>query len=184
MNIIGTISDNNGHLENISDYDQIINGIYLFNAGKTTNFTFMITCHDFSNSEIENINAINTRTKLIDRVTEIQKIGGEFKFKTMDDSICRNNFILIDSYLPSIMASILLEGNKGGSKDLKVLTEIIASKNPMEYDMTHNHKYYECKVKNFLVASALGMIPHTPWNGKYEANGGYIVGSSNNVQLI
>lgn len=50
--------------------------------------------------------------------------------------------------------------------------------------MTHNHKYYECKVKNFLVASALGMIPHTPWNGKYEANGGYIVGSSNNVQLI
>lgn len=26
-----------------------------------------------------------------------------------------------------------------------------------------------------LVASALGMVPHTPWNGKYDANGGYLV---------
>ena len=83
-------------------------------------------------------------------------------FKNMDDPICRNNFILIDSYLPSIMAAILLEGNQGGSKDLKILTEIIASKNPMRYDMTNNQKYYECKIKNLLVASALGMVPHTP----------------------
>ena len=41
--------------------------------------------------------------------------------------------------------------------------------------MSHNQKYYEHKVKNFLVASALGMVPHTPWNGKYDANGGYLV---------
>ena len=146
----------------------------LFNAGKTTNFTFMVKGHDFSNSEIAIINALKTRTKFIDRVTKIQEMGGEFIFKNMDDPICRNNFILIDSFLPSIMAAILLEGNQGGRKDLKMLTEIIASKNPMRYDMTHNQKYYECKVKNLLVASALGMVPQTPWNGKYEANGGYL----------
>ena len=58
---------------------------------------------------------------------------------------------------------------------MKHLTEKIAAKNPLEYDMSHNHKYYECKVKNFLVASALGMVPHTPWSGKYEANGGYLI---------
>ena len=147
----------------------------LFNAGKTTNFTFMVKGHDFSNSEIAIINALKTRTKFIDRVTKIQEMGGEFIFKNMDDPICRNNFILIDSFLPSIMAAILLEGNQGGRKDLKMLTEIIASKNPMRYDMTHNQKYYECKVKNLLVASALGMVLDTPWNGKYEANGGYLV---------
>ena len=122
----------------------------LFNAGKTTNFTFMVKGHDFSNSEIAIINALKTRTKFIDRVTKIQEMGGEFIFKNMDDPICRNNFILIDSFLPSIMAAILLEGNQGGRKDLKMLTEIIDSKNPMRYDMT-------------------------PWNGKYEANGGYLV---------
>ena len=68
-----------------------------------------------------------------------------------------------------------MQGNQGGSKDLKALTEIISERNPMNYDMAYKQKYYEHKVKNFLVASALGMVPHTPWNGKYEANGGYLV---------
>lgn len=147
----------------------------LFNAGKTTNFTFNVTGYDFSDAEIAAVNAIDTRTKVIDRILKIQETGGVLSFKAMDDTICRDNFILIDSCLPSIMASILLEGNQGGSKDLKALTEKIALRNPMGYDMAHSHKYYEFKVKNFLVASALGMVPHTTWNGKYEANGGYLV---------
>ena len=45
--------------------------------------------------------------------------------------------------------------------------------------MIHDQKYYEYKVKNFLTASALGMVPHTPWNGRYEANGGYLVVKDN-----
>ncbi len=147
----------------------------LFNAGRTTNFTYTITGHKFSVDETKTINAINSRQKFIDRVIKIQDLGGKFEFKEMDDSICRNNFVLIDSCLPSIMAEILLQGNQGGSKDLKALTEIISERNPMNYDMAYNQKYYEHKVKNFLVASALGMVPHTPWNGKYEANGGYLV---------
>lgn len=147
----------------------------LFNAGKTTNFTFAVTGHKFTQNEIAAVNAINTKNKIIDRVLAIQKRGGQLEFLEMDDDICRNNFVLIDSCLPKIMADILLEGYQGGSKDLKVLTEIIAERNPIGYDMTHNQKYYEHKVKNFLVASALGMVPHTPWNGKYDANGGYLV---------
>ncbi len=147
----------------------------LFNAGKTTNFTFSVSGHEFSQNEVTAVNAINTKNKIIDRVLAIQKYGGKLGFLEMDDDICRNNFVLIDSCLPQIMADILLEGYQGGSKDLKVLTEIIAARNPVGYDMSHNQKYYEHKVKNFLVASALGMVPHTPWNGKYDANGGYLV---------
>lgn len=147
----------------------------LFNAGKTTNFTFSVTGHEFSQNEIAAINAINTKNKIIDRVLAIQNYGGQLEFLEMDDDICRNNFVLIDSCLPLIMADILLEGYQGGTKDLKALTEFIADRNPVGYDMSHNQKYYEHKVKNFLVASALGMVPHTPWNGKYDANGGYLV---------
>ena len=151
----------------------------LFNAGKTTNFTYEITGHKFSYDEISAINSIETRQKFIDRVLGIQNLGGGFVFSEMDDPICRNNFVMIDSCLPSIMAEILLEGNQGGSKEMKNLTEIIAERNPMGYDQKHNQKYYEHKVKNFLVASALGMVPHTPWNGKYDANGGYLVVKDN-----
>lgn len=147
----------------------------LFNASKATNFTFKVTGHDFTDEEIIAINNIETRYKYIDRVAGIKNLGGKFEFKEMDNAVCRNNFILIDSCLPTIMASILLEGYQGGNKDLKGLTEIIAERNPIGYDMSHNQKYYEHKVKNFLVASALGMVPKTPWNGKYDANGGYLV---------
>ncbi|MBP3834705.1 MAG: HpaII family restriction endonuclease [Prevotella sp.] len=154
---------------------QLGNDSTLFNAGKTTNFTYAITGYNFSDAEIESINAINTRQKFIDRIVRIQSLGGMLVFKEMDDPICRNNFILIDSYLPLIIAEILLQGYQGGSKDLKTLTEIVAEKNPIGYDMSYHQKYYEHKVKNFLVASALGMVPHTPWNGKYDANGGYLV---------
>lgn len=158
---------------------QLGNDSTLFNAGKTTNFTYAVTGHVFSDNEIDSINAIETRQKFIDRVVSIQNMGGKFEFKEMDDMICRNNFILIDSCLPLIMAEILLQGNQGGSKDLKTLTEIISARNPLGYDMTYHQNYYEHKVKNFLVASALGMVPHTPWNGKYDANGGYLVVKDN-----
>ena len=151
----------------------------LFNAGKTTNFTYLIKGHDFTDAEIFSINSINTKNKLIDRVLRIQKLGGTFNFIGMDDPICRNNFVLIDSCLPKIMAEILLQGYKGGKKELKTITENVAARNPIGYDMAYNHKYYEHKVKNFLVASALGMVPHTPWNGKYDANGGYLVVKDN-----
>lgn len=147
----------------------------LFNAGKTTNFTYKITGHHFSDAEISEINGITTRQKFIDRVRAIVNMGGVFKFMQMDDPICRNNFVLIDSYLPCIMAEILLECYQGNTKYLKEITEVIASRNPIGYDTTYNHKYYEHKVKGLLVASALGMVPHTPWSGQYDANGGYLV---------
>lgn len=175
MNSIGTVSKNNGPAESFTDISVIASRNYLFNAGKTTNFTYAITGHKFSDAEIASINAIDTKQKFIDRVVGIQNMGGKFEFKEMDNTICRNNFILIDSCLPTIMAAILLEGFQGQGRALKALTEKIAERNPIGYDMSYNQKYYEHKVKNFLVAVALGMKPKTPWNGIYEANGGYLV---------
>lgn len=154
---------------------QLGNNSSLLNAGKTTNFTFAVTGHDFSNEEIDTINSINTHAKIRDRISEIKRLGGKFKFKAMDDAICRNNLILIDSCLPQIIAEILLESNLGGTKNLKEITDIITLQNPLNYDTTYHHQFYEHKVKNFLVATALGMVPHTPWNGKFQANGGYLV---------
>lgn len=151
----------------------------LFNASKKTNFTFAVKGHNFTDEEIKEINLIESKNKLIDRVDKIQNLGGTFEFEKMDDPTCQNNFVMIDSFLPKIMAEILLESYRGGSKDLKRITEKITERNPMGYDMENNQKYYEHKVKNFLVASALGMIPHIPWNGMYDANGGYLVVKEN-----
>lgn len=147
----------------------------LFNASKTTNFTYEIQGHTFSVEEITTVNSIATKYKIGDRLKEIMRLGGTLHFVGIDDNICRNNFILIDSCLPQIMGDILLERFLSNRKRVKDLTEIVSGNNPIGYDMSYNQKYYEHKVKNFLVAAALGMMPHTPWNGTYEANGGYLV---------
>lgn len=147
----------------------------LFNAGKTTNFTYAIEGHEFTDEEMAKINAIDTKKKIIDRVAVIHNVGGKFVFKKIDDIICNNNLVLIDSSMPNILSEILLEAYQGENKNIRELTEIIVKRNPLNYNMEYNQKYYEHKIKNFLVASALGMVPHTPWNGHYEANGGYLV---------
>lgn len=154
---------------------QLGNSSTLLNAGKTTNFCYRIKGCQLTDSEIRRINSISTRQKILDRVTSIVENHGILEYIGMDDKTFENNLILIDSFLPQIIAAILAQCYSTGIYDLKRNTEDIARINPMRYDTSHNHQYYEHKIKNLLVASALGMVPHTPWNGLYDANGGYLV---------
>ena len=153
---------------------QVGNDSTLLNAGKTTNVCYRIADCDLMEKEIESINEINTRQKILDRTKAILR-KGTLKYVGMDDTTFQNNLVLIDSFLPQIVAEILLQGYSTGEYDLRKNTEEVSKRNPMHYDTSDNHAYYEHKIKNLLVASALGMVPHTPWNGKYDANGGYLV---------
>ena len=80
----------------------------------------------------------------------------------MDDAICYNNFVLIDSCLPHIMANILVESNQANTKNLKEVTEQVATINPLNYDTTYNQQFYTHKVKNFFSGSC-------SWNGSSYA---------------
>ncbi len=151
----------------------------LLNAGKTTNFCYRINGCSLSENEIVEINNIDSRQKILDRVNEIIRRDGSLQFVGLDDSTFQNNLVLIDSLLPQIIAEILLKCYSTGEYGLKENTVEIAKSNPLNYDMSNGHAYYEHKLKNLLVASALGMVPHTPWSGKYDANGGYLVVKSN-----
>lgn len=154
---------------------QVGNNSTLLNASGSTNFCFRIDgCH-LSDDEISTINNIETKQKILDRVQNVIKKNGSFKFVGMDDHIFCNNLVLIDSMLPRIVAEILLNYYSKGENDLKINTSMVTKTNPLHYDIKDNHPYYEHKIKNLLVASALGMVPHTTWTGKYDANGGYLV---------
>ena len=52
----------------------------LLNAGKTTNFIYEIVGANLSESQIEQINSIATRSKIMDRIIQIQKKGAQFNF--------------------------------------------------------------------------------------------------------
>lgn len=147
----------------------------LLNAGITTNFIYQILGFNGDKSDIKRINAINTKSKIKDRLNEVQKLGGKLKYYSLEKDIFKNNLVLIDSSLPAILAEVTKDFFIGHESTTKGLTEEISSKNPLSYDTQFSHKFYEYKIKRFLTDVALGMTPSKVWGGVYDATGGYLI---------
>lgn len=147
----------------------------LLNAGETANFVYEICDISLTGEDVTRINEIQSKQKLKDRVSEIYKLGGRLKFVKTQRAIFQNNLTLVDSMLPCLLAELLLLSQETGTSQLSDLVNGLESRNPLGFDSTNDHKYYEYKIKRFLVDVALGLMPGKVWNGIYEATGGYIV---------
>ena len=64
----------------------------LLNASGATNFTYRVEGYNFSDEEIEKINAINTRTKIIDRVEAIWHTNARLVFDKVDNATFQDAF--------------------------------------------------------------------------------------------
>ena len=148
----------------------------LLNASKATNFNFKIVGVELSDEEISAINSINPkRNKVIERFNAIINKGALLVFDKVDNTTFKNNLIMLDGDLPTIIANSLLEQLKTGISTLEELSTKIAETNPLKYDEEHASLFYAYKIKHLLTSVALGMMPATAWNGKFDANGGYLV---------
>ncbi|MDD4847993.1 MAG: HpaII family restriction endonuclease [Bacteroidales bacterium] len=147
----------------------------LLKAGKTTNFIYDIQNVSLSASQIETINQIDSSSNIKDRISEIERLGGQLQYKTMEREIFKNNLTLIDSLLPNILADYLQIYFSTGLSSIKQITRKLEDENPLQFDTTNKHKYYEYKIKRFLVDVALGLMPSKVWDGKYDATGGYLI---------
>ncbi|MEG0835937.1 MAG: HpaII family restriction endonuclease [Christensenellaceae bacterium] len=148
----------------------------LLNASKATNFNFKIEDVSLSDEDIANINSLNpTRNKVIDRVNAIKDKGGRLVFDKVDNPTFRNNLVMLDGDLPAIIAHLLLEQLNSGISTLMELAEKLTENNPLNYDVAQNLPFYVYKIKHLLTSAALGMMPATAWNGRFDANGGYLV---------
>jgi hypothetical protein len=147
----------------------------LLNAGRTTNFIYKINNLNLTEKQIVQINNIDTRSKIKDRIDKIKELKGKLKFEKLESSVFGNNLILIDSALPTIISEILgLFFTSNLSKISDLVTEI-STKNPIGYNLDNNHPFYSYKVKRFLTDIALGMMPSKVWTGELDATGGYLV---------
>ncbi|WBX76375.1 HpaII family restriction endonuclease [Tenacibaculum ovolyticum] len=147
----------------------------LLNAGKTTNFIFKISNLKLTQSEIEDVNSISSRSKIMDRINFVLKSNGQFDFVKTEKKIFSNNLILIDSKLPEILSQIIYEFYSSKKSSVFDLVENTNSKNPLKFDNSNEHKFYEYKIKKFLTDIALGMMPSKVWTGQYDATGGYLI---------
>ena len=152
----------------------------LFNPGNTTNFIFEITGENIVSLDINRINQIYTKPKIANRIDKIKNSGFVLKFVGIESKMLKLNLQLIDSDLPEILAELLLL--KYSLKGISLLSNLsvqLAESNPLNFDLTLKHPFYEYKIKNFLTDCALGMTPATKWTGKYNATGGIIIVKEN-----
>lgn len=141
----------------------------LLNASGATNFVYEV--RGISDEDMERINAIDTKTKILDRVADIMA-HGEMKYIRVANDNFSSNLMLIDSYMDNIIAEMLLAFYQNKATDCKGLVDMVEAKNPLGYP---RRGFYEYKVKKFLCSVALGMMPSKEWDGHDEANGGYVI---------
>ena len=147
----------------------------LLNASGATNFVYRIKGCTFSDKEIECINAIDSRTKIIDRIAAIERKGGKLVFDKVDNDTFRRNLDMIDLGLGATIAQLLLEQFNTGARMFDELTDALSQSNPLGFDKADAVEVYTFKLKKLLTSAALGMMPSKKWSGKYDANGGYLV---------
>ena len=147
----------------------------LVNAGKTTNFIYEITGDVDDNI----MNIFNSKKKFKDKFEFLSEKNCNVEYSTMNNTIFRNNLLLIDGDLPKICASMLKMFYTKGISTISNSLEQLNQINPNHYDLSSGHPFYEYKFKKFLVDSALGMTPSSIWNGIADATGGYIIVKEN-----
>lgn len=144
----------------------------LVNAGKTTNFVFEVT----GNVNDDVMNDFNTCSKKFkDRFEVLDTNKCDIQYHSMDNDIFESNLQLIDGDLPRICAYMLKEYYSSGINTVKNSLNSLNEHNPLEYDLSKGHPFYEYKFKKFLAECALGMLPSKVWDGTADATGGYII---------
>lgn len=160
---------------------QLGNPSTLLNAGETTNFVYKIEGDLLSQQDIEYVNSLFVKRgeklskDIKGRIKAIYTKKAKLSFVNTQKQIFSNNLILIDSLLPQILASVLLQFASSNSSSLLDLVKIIEEENPLKFDTTNKHLFYSYKIKRFLTDIALGMMPSKVWTGEYEATGGYLI---------
>lgn len=158
----------------------------LFNPAAGTNFIFKITKPTGQNFNIKKFNSDTLakskqtkNSKISLRLTELENLKFKIKFLKIQSDNLQLNLKLIDSQLPEILAYMVYCKYKTGKSKLTELLTEINLQNPIGFDVSKGHPFYEYKIKNFLTENALGMTPETVWTGKYDATGGIIIVKEN-----
>ena len=147
----------------------------LLNASKATNLIYRIKNPRLSENHISEINTINSRSKIKDRLEQINQNSEGLEFVRTQSSVFGNNLALIDSLLPSLISQIVYQFYSSTNSKTIDLLKSVTAQNPLNFNTESNHPFYLYKIKRLLTDIALGMMPSKVWTGELDATGGYLV---------
>ncbi|WP_017931954.1 HpaII family restriction endonuclease [Robiginitomaculum antarcticum] len=179
--IFATILDRNTNTAELSGFSvksMLKNKATLLNHSGHTLFRYeLVGISPDQAKQVSEINESNSVSKYMDRVSAILELGGEFNFVSMSSVQFEKTLRKIDTMLPEFLAEMLVGFfSKQGNRLNELVEHLSASKFlKAKFNFELNRDDYEFKLKQLLVASALGMQPSRPWNGESKANGGYLI---------
>ncbi len=149
----------------------------LLNASGNTNFIFEI--ENLDKSKVDEINSINTRTKLKDRIKAIENYGGSFKYIASEKKTMEYNLKMVDSLMPEIIGTMLLTFYRHRISLIADIVDYIHENTKLIDKVNYEDKSLLInKVKKLLVDILLGFFAGSTWDGSYEANGTIIIKKS------
>ena len=135
-----------------------------------TNFIYKI--HGISSEQAETFNSFDKFKKKFDY---LKSIGATVSYYKTANNILHNNLTLLDLGIERIVANSLIYYYSGNGRTIAEITEHISQSDPLNIATDTDQPMYAYKIKQFLLAFALGLTCSTPWHGTFNANGGYIV---------
>lgn len=148
----------------------------LLDGGRTANLKFELSGIKFAVPTVNKVNALKTPNEVADRMLMIERLGGTLKFADVADKVFRGNLSMIDLHFPRMLAEMVRVMHLDGITRVSELTERIKESNPLKIkdDLINKHGFYEYKIKQFLLALALGMRPAKLFKGADSAVSGFI----------
>ena len=143
----------------------------LINANKEgTNFIYKI-----QGISAEQVSVFNSYGNFKKKFAYLESISAVVSYHKTANAILHNNLTLLDLGIERIIAEGLLCYYSGCCSTLLDVTERITKSDPLNIATGTDQPMYAYKIKQFLLAFALGLTSSTPWYGQFHANGGYIV---------
>lgn len=146
----------------------------LLNASGNTNFKFEI--EGLEPSIIDEVNEIDTKYKLKDRISYIHEMGGSFKYIGAEKPTMEYNLKISDSFMPNIVGHLLLTFHQKRISKLSKVIDEIHKVGELNEEINYGDKdMLIIKVKKLLIDILLGFFAGSKWDGNYLANGTIIM---------
>jgi DNA (cytosine-5)-methyltransferase 1 len=152
----------------------------LLNASGNTNFIFEVKGID--PIRLDEINAIETKTKLKDRIEFIEKLSGSLNYIGAEKETMEYNLKMTDSLMPNIVGELLLSFYQKRISKISEIVDEIDHNQILNKEINYGDKQsLEVKIKKLLVDVLLGFFAGTKWSGDYESNGTIVMKKSGEI---
>lgn len=150
----------------------------LLDGGRAANLKLEQSGVKFATPTVNKINALpEAPNEVAERMLLIERLGGVLKYSDVADRVFRSNLLMIDLHFPRVLTEMVRIMHLDDITRISELTEVIKQMNPLKIkdELVNKHGFYEFKVKQFLMALALGMRLAKIYTGQDSAVEGILL---------